>query len=777
MSAVVHEYNKGRENIKILRDSLLETKDVLTAKKIGQVSLKELWSNKVEIEQSLRIIKDIEVLKDTHLQINRLIYQKKFLSAVLGLNRSVELMFNEDLIHIAGLVTVREQLLNLKEFILEKISIQLQDIIMGDIRDISDNDSDDEFISDSVSQFEGISFSLSLYIYIYIYLISISNILSGTIASSLNDDTFNRSSQNGDNTSVMDDVIPHSTSYRSPSNILKNQEESIIKLLEVDLAFENNLSTSSNINNINYILLLIKSVGYLRCEDDVERMVLDNLNMKFNNILIKLKLISNEKKNRKIKVLNKNNYLIDEKNNKSTSSSQFQKDNLIAIESKLFVFYIESLLNSAVEIVRHTLFIIKLLFHSKKNDNREIRDIKNYINDSTKKAVLSLWKDIEEVIVKELSIHFVDLEINSISNIDGNNKSSNISFFNCENEDIDDAANTIFQPSVCLAPPVYKLIMSYNENIMQILNSEQVLINNKNNNINNNIIEDENEKEKELNKIKISKILVKTNESLDYDFLPIIQRNINKLIRDLQTNSKLFSISNENDNISNSKSNPNDTLLSKMKDKNDKETKYVSNTDSNINQAAKLCVATMTPLFAYWQQLPVHRDTVATILENLVKGFTSAVSEEIDSITNDFISNSTEFYRSSLLSSINNDTMLSVNRHRLYSGKNSIDDVIAGRGSSTMKKRLSRGSVTSLSAIGETIVNYSFWGEFWNMIGVPYAITSDQIRRDFTIISSLSSILFGIVINLSIYMFISISEYIYTVFSHIIYLSIYLSFD
>lgn len=365
--------------------------------------------------------------------------------------------------------------------------------------------------------------------------------------------------------------------------------------------------------------------------------------MKFNNILYKLKLISTEKKDKKIKTLNKTD--IYEKN--KSSSAQFQQDKLFAIESKLFVFYIESLLNSAVDIVRHALFIIKLLFQSKKNDNREIRDNKNYINDNTKKAVLTLWKDIEEVIVKELTIHFVDLEVIAISNIE-NKKASNLSFFNCENDEIDNCSQAIFQPSVCLAPPVYKLIMSYNDNIMHILNSEHVFIikNNYRSQYNDNVstIEDdiESEYEKEFKKIKVSKILVETNNRLDCDFLPIIQRNINKLIRDLQTNSKLFTIS--NDNIINSKTNPNNDPLSlKMKDKNDKDTKFK---DNNINQAAKLCVATMTPLFSYWYQLPLHRDTVATILENLIKGFTSAVSEEINGLTNDFISNSTGIYLS-----------------------------------------------------------------------------------------------------------------------------------
>lgn len=117
--------------------------------------------------------------------------------------------------------------------------------------------------------------------------------------------------------------------------------------------------------------------------------------------------------------------------------------------------------------------------------------------------------------------------------------------------------------------------------------------------------------------------------------------------------------------------------------------------------------------------------------------------------------------------------MLAINRQKLYHGNNSIDEIISGtsifllliisitnhiyasicisvgRGnnsSNTMKKRLSwlsMGSVTSIPGIGQTSVNYSYWGEFWNMTGVPYAISSDQIRRDFTIISSLSSILLG----------------------------------
>ena len=63
MSEVVREYTRGRDDIQGLRKSLFETQAVLTAKKVGQVPLKELWQKKVELQESLRMVKDLESLK------------------------------------------------------------------------------------------------------------------------------------------------------------------------------------------------------------------------------------------------------------------------------------------------------------------------------------------------------------------------------------------------------------------------------------------------------------------------------------------------------------------------------------------------------------------------------------------------------------------------------------------------------------------------------------------------------------------------------------------
>lgn len=62
MIEVAKEYSRGRNEIQALRQSLDETQKVLTAKKSGQISLRELWSKKVELQESLRIVKDLEEL-------------------------------------------------------------------------------------------------------------------------------------------------------------------------------------------------------------------------------------------------------------------------------------------------------------------------------------------------------------------------------------------------------------------------------------------------------------------------------------------------------------------------------------------------------------------------------------------------------------------------------------------------------------------------------------------------------------------------------------------
>lgn len=63
MSDVMKEYTHGRSDIQGLRKSLNETQSVLTSKKSGQIPLKDLWLKKVELQETLRIVKELESLK------------------------------------------------------------------------------------------------------------------------------------------------------------------------------------------------------------------------------------------------------------------------------------------------------------------------------------------------------------------------------------------------------------------------------------------------------------------------------------------------------------------------------------------------------------------------------------------------------------------------------------------------------------------------------------------------------------------------------------------
>lgn len=63
MTDVVREYSKGQEEIQMLRNALHETQKVLTAKKNGQTSLRDLWIRKIELQESIRMVRDIEELK------------------------------------------------------------------------------------------------------------------------------------------------------------------------------------------------------------------------------------------------------------------------------------------------------------------------------------------------------------------------------------------------------------------------------------------------------------------------------------------------------------------------------------------------------------------------------------------------------------------------------------------------------------------------------------------------------------------------------------------
>lgn len=90
MSEVVKEYTRGQEEVKSLRFALGETQKVLTAKQNGQTSLRELWGRRVEVQESLRMVKELEELKvTTHFCLGYIYSYKHFILITFRMSQTV----------------------------------------------------------------------------------------------------------------------------------------------------------------------------------------------------------------------------------------------------------------------------------------------------------------------------------------------------------------------------------------------------------------------------------------------------------------------------------------------------------------------------------------------------------------------------------------------------------------------------------------------------------------------------------------------------------------
>ena len=74
------------------------------------------------------------------------------------------------------------------------------------------------------------------------------------------------------------------------------------------------------------------------------------------------------------------------------------------------------MLSCAFLILKKILYIIKLISINKKTPNNGGKLVAFVISESTKKMIISLWKSIEEIIIDVLNMHYVELDVQDISN-------------------------------------------------------------------------------------------------------------------------------------------------------------------------------------------------------------------------------------------------------------------------------------------------------------------------------------------------------------------------
>ena len=667
---VIKSYKTGKDDINKLRECLKETQSVLTAKKSGQIPIKDLWSRKVEAAESLRILNDLEYLKDANLRIQRFIQEKKYLSAVINLNKAINLMFNEDLVIVTGLSQVREQLLDIKENVFENVISELKDTVLG-----------------------------------------ISNVYSEV----------KRIELNGNDSDSDDGQEQHNDEKKEIKEEMHVDDYNNTNLDEVDETVEAGLLDPSSSGSV-FIRLLVKAVGVLGFEEDLERLLLENAHTKFLTVIKCYRDIATRRLRRKLSY---------HETGKSTST----------IESLLFTKYVESLLDAAALALKRLLYVYKLLDISKKrrtgnilhddnksnDDNSDDDDDQDksssyyQMKDSNRKTLLGFWNDIELIIVNELKLYLREKEVEKISDNVSKNvpKSTQGSTFVDDNDESGNStydSNAIFNPSVRLTAPIYRKIHNFYESAKKLLIKEGLY--------------------KETIAIKLNdKILDAVESILEQELIPVIQSSINQSIRDIQLNSQYFSLSlTQTGNYS-------------------KEKNFADN-DIPICWAAQLCARSAQPLFDYWSQLPQHRDMVITILDRLLSGFVSSAREELDSISYRIISSDNK-YKNKIRDAMYKDSLFHVCRQSIFFGNIPLDELVScckgGNNPadlSTLVALLSKPTnsahmSTTFNDSTSDVMEMSSWHTFWDVGSTPYAIPGDKVFRNFAAIGTIASILHG----------------------------------
>ena len=707
MTEVVKEYNRGREDVRSLRKSLSETTGVLTAKKNGQISMRDLWLKKVEAEESLRIMRDLEFLKETPLRLQRLMQQRRYLSAVLNLNKATFIMFGEDLVAVPGLMLVREQLMETKGSILESVVTELQATVMG-----------------------------------------------------LNEDDEEEGGGDGDDDEEEEDELHREMGRRRALQSQYGGTMGPIDLKELNETVEASLGNpSSKANSTLFIRLLVRAVGALACEEDVERMLLENTSNQFSAVLRRVRETALRRKLRKIK------QGVDEKEGNTA----------------MFSHYLGSLLNASVVVLQRLLYVLRLL-HSMRRLRTGEHSGAYQMKDFNRRAVLELFDDIEISINKELKAHFVEKELVSVTDraaaapLTGAIGSAGA--LGDEAEDADyrpDEPTAIFLTSASLAAPVYKQILAFADHVNDILVAEavhdprggqtegldaKVKPQSKPTGVVGagvSLLDALQRKSSTAGQISIMDALAATGRTdvkfnsrvleavqifLEEELMPMVQLSVNNDLREIQLNTAHLSL----------------PITSGQGASTEAASRALGETVP-LSYATLSCASTALPLYNYWLQLPQHNDMVLTILERLVRGFMQAAREELEAKSWRLLSFD-EKYKSKVTAGMRRDPVYAAYKASVYDGASSVDELLLGMGVAGGSGGGGGGDVDWASSSsfsdspsggkGGANPELDGWGALWELSLVQYPTLGDKnsqhedrIIKDFHVVATVSSVVHG----------------------------------
>lgn len=235
-------------------------------------------------------------------------------------------------------------------------------------------------------------------------------------------------------------------------------------LAKVDEEFEKTLLHPA-LSKPTFARLLIRAVGLLNSEDDVERLLLEDESLGFLEVIkgIRGKVTA---------ALN---------GSPTSETMNISADN---DRSKNFINYAILLLDKGVSTLKRLLHVLRLLNISKaKIEKQKIgKEVDLSLKKTTGVAVLGIWNDMEMKIYHELQSHFSDKSIEDVPSayispkeqLHGRSRKDISKYDDEDREDLVylEELPPLFTPSAQLAASVYKYVVHFSERAYSLLSED-----------------------------------------------------------------------------------------------------------------------------------------------------------------------------------------------------------------------------------------------------------------------------------------------------------------
>ncbi|KAM3569928.1 hypothetical protein VYU27_007989 [Nannochloropsis oceanica] len=128
MGQILRKFNETFRDVKGLRQQVLECKSALL-EGLKEQSIRQMWVRKREHDFVLSMLDKLDKLKETPAVFDDLIANKCYLAAVTRLDEAISAMFSPELLQVAALVSVRNEVLQRKEVFMELVMDDLLSVL------------------------------------------------------------------------------------------------------------------------------------------------------------------------------------------------------------------------------------------------------------------------------------------------------------------------------------------------------------------------------------------------------------------------------------------------------------------------------------------------------------------------------------------------------------------------------------------------------------------------------------------------------------------------